>query len=328
MRGFCIGDKVRSTGGHDQAAPWAEMGQGSVVGPGKKKGYLVVHFAKTGESFTIKSSNLRNLTRCVEPLPGLKKSSSHGSFEQDRLKTSAGTCESGDATMFNTSGGLEIGDVVLDRRHGGVCKVVGIGSPGTVEVMYEALGTTAKVKASSLSKYANLSHLSKHPRRKTKIADTKLAPHLQPEKTRDIKWDAPVVPLDDDDENRLFVGDYVRVTKGTFADFGVGLIRALSRESGMAKVQLQSGGDCWVLRLDDLEIESLHGKFRPPGKSTDKVKQQERLARRQKKLEEEKERKELKEALAATRNSDPLAHLKGMLVEFEAAEDYHQLNHF
>jgi hypothetical protein len=87
MRGFSVGDKVTTSGGYDEAGPWAQMGYGIVVGPdSKKKGYVIVRFAQTDETFSLKASNLRHLAHAAKHRSTLQKSSSLTSIGQEGLK--------------------------------------------------------------------------------------------------------------------------------------------------------------------------------------------------------------------------------------------------
>lgn len=263
--GFLIGDRVTLKGGPDEHGPWEKLGDGTVIEKGSKRGFMKVHFEKSGDVFTIKASNLGNLTDPSRSGSHMVPDKGNGVITRKSLVTEEMEGPREDAFVsgdwVSLSGGGE-GVVVQEGTKQGTILVrfgdLGIRSVDAKqltkkkcpEAKKEAEAQKAREVAETKGRFTlSLSEAGAGFDEKKAGADDREAREMEKAKEAEDLEKAQEGKLEDPNLG-LKAGDYVVCTDDDnpmWEDIGIGCIRSNGPKEGTLQVQFESGGDHWVM---------------------------------------------------------------------------------
>jgi hypothetical protein len=242
MCGFTVGESVTTSSGPDDSGPWQRMGNGKVVGPGLRKGYLNVVFKPAdghSEPFEVKAKNL------------VRVSENFSRFHQESKMKDYG---------------IRLGEpVILNSRTRGVVVEAGPASEN-VMVKFRGIGTK-EVRLAHLNKVTldlekygmrcDLKHASRAERQRIRCLAA--AEWADVEMTEQEVWTASEEVAEKGLCN-IQVGAYVLARYEPWSQLGIGIVKHVGSRPGSVRVRFNVQQESWSFDCKDLKEVS-----RPPG---------------------------------------------------------------
>jgi len=229
MCGFQLGEFVTTLESPDAGAPWQNMGDGKVMGPGWKKGFLDVQFrqSRRSERFEIRAKNLKRASGVAPP------EKPHSEMKKY---------------------GISLWDpVIYQDQDKGV--VLGEGpTPDTVMVKFSGIGAKS-VRLALVCKVA-LTALSvaNWPEQKSLCKEDR----LKVRRSAAAAW-AGVTLTTDEIMSRTAslhgLGDscFVKSTCHPWSELGVGMVEDLGEEPGTVRVRFNVQQESWTFKSEHLQ---------------------------------------------------------------------------